>query len=106
MPLLQPHQIHEVLKATRSLESSPSGDMKEGMRELLEKNNLSPDEILDNLSGIMRSGESDSVRLQAAKLGAQLNGMLMNNEGVVVPSVTIIINNGDNMDVNPILIPR
>lgn len=102
MPLLNPSQIHAVLKETKL---SPNEEGERGLKGLLEDNNLSPAEVLDSLASIMRGGENESVRLRATESALKLNGLLNNNEGVVIPHVTIVINNGD-FELNPILIPR
>lgn len=102
MPLLSPSQIHQVLRESKV----PAPEVgNRDLKGLLEDNNLSPNEVLDSLASIMRGGENESVRLRAAETALKLNGMLNKNEGMQIPHVTIIINNGDG-DINPILIPR
>lgn len=100
MPLLSPNQIHEALKPIRKEQSE-----KQSLQDLLEKNNLSPDEVLDNLSAMLRAGDNDSTRLNAAKIALQLNGLLDKNETANIPSVTINIIDS-NFSLNPILVPR
>lgn len=106
MPLLTPNlsqsQIHQVLREVKG--SRPEGNSTD-LKQLLEGNNLSPNEVLDALASIMRGGENESVRLRAAETALKLNGMLDKNEGMQIPNVTILINNGDG-GINPILIPR
>lgn len=104
MPLLTPNQIHAVIKETRPSSSSDKNDG--GIRELLDKNNLSKDEVLETIASIMRGGDSDAIRFQAAKVGAQLNGMLTNSDIAHAPVVNIIINDSNVGLINPILIPR
>ena len=102
MPLLNPSQIHAVMREVRGPLDSEEKDLK----RLLHENNLSPSEVLDTLASVMRGGENDNTRLRAAETALKLNGMLFNNESPQIPHVTIIINNGDVGAVNPILIPR
>jgi hypothetical protein len=63
-------------------------------------------EIAENIATIMRLGDSDNVKLQAAKLGAQMQEMLDTDESTRQMSVTIVIRDNENIDINPILIPR
>jgi hypothetical protein len=100
MPLLSPSQIHQVLKKT----PREPGE-KKNISQLLEDNNLSPEEVLDNLSAMMRAGDNDSTRLNAAKIALQLNGLLNKDDLAQVPNVVINIIDS-NFSVNPILIPR
>lgn len=101
MPLLSPQQI------LRELRPEPiRKEATESLASLLEKNNLTPDEILDQLSSQMRSSDQASVRLQAAKIGLQLNGLLDSEERKQDFNVTIIINDSEFGSLNPILIPR
>ena len=101
MPLLSPSQIHSVLK-----DFEPQPTTSESLSDLLRKNNLTPDEILDQLSSQMRTAEQSSVRLGAAKLGLQLNGLLDSDNTKPDFQVTIIINDSEFGGLNPILIPR
>lgn len=112
MSILNPDQlnqskIHEVLSASGIGRRAPSDPArKEQLPQLLEDANLSPEEILENLSAIIRSGENDSVRLRGIETVAKMHGMLQDNKNVNFAPITIIINDGGVMDVNPILIPR
>ncbi len=102
MPLLSPSQIHSALR-----ELSPRRETSESLSELLRKNNLTPDEILDQISSQMRSADLASVRLGAAKIGLQLNGLLDSENTKPDFQVTIIINDSEFGSCgNPILIPR
>src|SRR5215471_11411804 len=106
MSLLNPKQIHEVLAAQMgtapaALKTNP----KARLEKLLEDSNLTPGEVLDNLSSMMRSSEADSVRLGAAKVALELNG-LINADGAK-NDFNVTINIIDNeFSVNPILVPR
>lgn len=107
MPLLDPKQIHQVLKA----EGPPAGvglspaKNSSALQNLLEKNNLTADECLDNLSSLMRSAESDTTRLAAAKVGLELNQLINSKNPDAGVSITINIVDSD-FSTNPILIPR
>src|SRR5580698_6005258 len=101
MPLISPRQLHAAL-------GSPTPQKlqnKKDLVELLENNNLTPDEILLNLSSLMRSGENDGVRLRAAEMGLKLNKLLGDDSQRPDFSVTINIVDSD-YSLNPILIPR
>jgi hypothetical protein len=102
MPLLSPNQIHQVLKN----EALDSPKTKSELESLLRNNNLSKEEVLENLALLMRSGETDGVRLRAAETALKLNGLLTGDDEKSNFSVTIIINDSQFVGVNPILIPR
>lgn len=103
MPLLSPSQIHEVLRA-----ESPQEKKTEpvGISRILNKHNLSNDEIIENLSRLARWGENENVQLSATKTAAELAGLLNKDESGKSMSVTIVINDMQYATVNPILIPR
>lgn len=104
MPLLNPTQIHKVLTDSNIL---PKRDgSKEQLPSLLADANLSAEEVLEHVSSMMRSGENDGVRLRAAEMGLKLNGLLQDNKNAGFIPITIVINDGGQLDVNPILIPR
>lgn len=84
------------------LAKQPSGNE---LDQLLESNNLGKQEVVDTIGSLMRSADTSTVRLQAAKVALQLHGMMDGNEAVNVPTVTIIIRDSQ-FNVNPILIPR
>jgi hypothetical protein len=102
MPILNPSQIHEVLRTSGIM---PEKSDKMDLKNLLEKNNLSPADLLDHLSSIARCGETEASRLKAVEMGLKLNGMLQANEAMP-PNVTIVINDPEYCLTNPILIPR
>ena len=102
MPLLQPSQIHEVLKES-GLRKEP-GD-KSDLKQLLEEANLTPEDCLDQVASLMRSGANENTRLSATKMALELNGLL--NKDTVKNAPVFIINvNGENIGLNPILVPR
>lgn len=104
MPLLTPAQIHSVLRTEKaSLRENQS------VEDLLDEASLSKEELLLNLSSIMRSGETDAVRLRALEGALRLHGLLSSTkESSTEPAVAvqIIIQDGDFSGLNPILIPR
>jgi|SRR5665213_291177 len=102
---LDPSQIHQVLKQANPLARNPDSETRSDFKNLLEKNGLSEDEVLESIGSVMRGGESDQVRLRAAELGAKLHGF-MQPEGMNIPSVTIIIKDAQVGSINSILIPR
>lgn len=107
MPLITPSQIHKVIKA----EIAPSDRAAEKqtltkLSKLLEDANLTAPEVLENLSSMMRSGESDGVRLRAAETALKLNGLLDSDTEKNQFSVQIIIKDSQFASINPILIPR
>lgn len=53
----------------------------------------------------MRTGDTSSARLSAAKIGLQLNGLL-DQDAIKPMNVTIIIQDSQFNQVNPILVPR
>lgn len=100
MPLLSPNQIHQVL---RNENLTPSNEPK-NLKKLLEDSNLTAPEVLDSLSSLLRSSESDTTRMRAAETALKLNGLL-NGDAQPDFNVTIIIQDSE-FSVNPILIPR
>ena len=100
MPLLSPSQVHGALREVRKADKNETD-----LSKLLADNNLTAGEVLDNLSSMMRSGDSDSVRLKAAETALKLNGYLGRDDERPDFNVTIIIQDGE-FSVNPILIPR
>lgn len=104
MPLLSPSQIHQVLNKDQNLKLH-STEGRSNLQKLLHDNNLTPDEVLMNLSSMMRGAESDSTRLRAAETALKLNGLLDTDVEKNNFSVTIIINDSQ-FGTNPILIPR
>ena len=105
MALLNPKQIYEVLKAEGPPPANPKS-RPDALSNLLEKNNLTADEVLSNLSSQMRSAESDAVRFQATKAALQLNGLLDQKDEKSSFNVTINIIDSEFSSCNPILIPR
>lgn len=103
MPLLSPRQIHEVLQAENPTEPKTESG---GLSRILNKHNLSNDEIIENLSRLARWGENENVQLSATKTAAELAGLLNKDETGKSMSVTIVINDMQHSVVNPILIPR
>jgi len=103
---LDPSQIHQVLKQTnlRSQKNSEEAE-KSAFKDLLERNGLSEEEVLESIGSVMRGGETDQVRLRAAELGAKLHGF-MQPDLAAVPNVTIIIKDAQEASINSILIPR
>lgn len=72
----------------------------------MEKNNLSPDDLLSALSGIVHGGQSDATKHAAIQTGLKLNRMLADENTKVTPVFNIIINDSKAVAVNPILLPR
>lgn len=114
MPLLSPSQIHQTLRAIdksapKSLKPAEENPLENKLQVLLESQSLGVEEILMNLSSLMRSAESDSVRTRAAELALRLHGFLQTTspkDQVGQQIVQIVIQDRDFTEVNPILIPR
>ena len=100
---LDPSQIHQVLKATAPKKSEETE--KSAFKDLLERNGLSEEEVLESIGSVMRGGETDQVRLRAAELGAKLHGF-MQPDLANVPNITIVIRDAEVGSINSILIPR
>jgi hypothetical protein len=80
---------------------------KRNIHKLLEDANLSPEEVLENLSSLMRSGETDGIRMRAVETAAKINGLLEKDEVKQDLTVNIIIQDSQfGGGINPILIPR
>ena len=102
MPLLSPSQIHQILqKETRR----PRNETQSDLSQLLEDANLTAPEVLDNLSSLMRTGETDQVRVRAAETALKLNGLLTPDVAGNNFSVTIVIQDSEFSEFNPILCP-
>lgn len=113
MAILDIRQVRQVLQsettpATLETQGGTGTNLKaKNLQKLLNDSNLSAPEVLENLSTLMRSGDSDSVRLRAAELGCKINGLLSADEAGKDFNVTIIIKDSVfGEGVNPILIPR
>ena len=109
--LITPSQIHQVLKEpTASLTKGPDREGRpdrSALGRLLENANLSPAEVLEHVSILMRSGENDQVKLGAAKVGLELNGLLGDEENAKRDfTVNINIVGAVPGSINQILIPR
>ena len=101
MPLLSPSQIHQVLREHEPTEKVE----KNSLERLLQKSNLTKEEVLEQVAFEMKCGDNSSSRLTAAKIGLELNG-LGKNDDIKPMNVTIIINDSQFNGYNPILIPR
>lgn len=99
MPLLNPTQIHQALNPRKTPKSGERSNS-----DLLDEAGLSKEEVLLNVASMMRSGETDGVRLKAADTALKLHGM-MSADASDVPHVTIVIHDS-TLSINPILIPR
>jgi hypothetical protein len=95
---LQPQQVKEVLRTARSETT------KQNVKEILEEK-LSIDEIVDNISEVLRDSTQGATRLRAAYLGCKLHGVLNNDDNKVIPVINVYIN-GAVDSINPILFPR
>lgn len=103
MPLLSPlspSTIHEVLQELR-----PPGASRT-LKQILDDNGASVEEIAETVGSVMRGAETAQARLAAAKMGAELHGLLETD--VVKPQPTVIINiqGSRSYDLNPIFLPR
>src|SRR6516164_4299997 len=105
MALLSPSQIHSALKEVQKTKPANPDDPV-NLKELLVKNNLTPDEVLDNLSSQMRTAETPATRLRAAEVALRLNGLLDSDTTKPDFHVTINIIDNEFSGTNPILIPR
>jgi hypothetical protein len=76
----------------------------------LKSSRLDTESLLSGVSDIVSNGDCDSVRLQAIKIGLQLNPetrMAMNDEqSKTTPSISIVIVDSQPKEMNPILFPR
>ena len=106
--LLTPSQIHQVIKRELPAESRTGAEKTTltKLSKLLEDSNLTAPEVLENLSSLLRSGETDGVRLRAAETALKLNGLLDVDTEKNQFSVQIIIKDSQFSSINPILIPR
>jgi len=105
MALLSPSQIHSALREVQKTKPANPDDPV-NLKELLVKNNLTPDEVLDNLSSQMRTAETPATRLRAAEVALRLNGLLDSDTTKPDFHVTINIIDNEFSGTNPILIPR
>ncbi len=106
MPLLNPTQIHSVLKESGVVHSRNEDGPKGQLPSLLANASLSAEEVLEHVSSMMRSGENDGVRLRAAEMGLKLNKLLGDDSQRPDFQVTINIIDSEFASLNPILIPR
>ncbi len=105
MSLLNPKQIYEVLQAEKPQRPATAVD-PESLSALLAQNGLTPNEILEQISHEMKTAETATSRLTAAKVGLQLNGLLDSDNTKPDFHVTINILDSEFSGMNPILLPR
>jgi hypothetical protein len=103
MPLLNPLAINSILNEA-GITRRPKTEKQE-LTELLENNNLSADDVLQTMSELMRAADTSSTRLAAAKIAAEMNGMLVTDGVKQIPVVNIVIHDSE-FSLNPIIIPR
>jgi hypothetical protein len=99
MPLLQVQQVK------RALRESGISDKNE-IQKLLELEGLGPGEVISELASVMRGADNSATKMRALDTALKLNGLLKNDEGVLAPTVNIIIHDSEFSGANPILIPR
>lgn len=99
MPLLNPNQIKNVLK------ESGIKDPKD-IKNILDVEGLDVDSLVSELGSVVRSADSSAIKLRGIEAGLRLHGLMRNDEVAAVPNVTIIINDSEFRETNPILIPR
>lgn len=108
MAILNPSQIHAVLKEEKAAAAASAGAKVDpaSLAALLEKHSLTPDDVLENLRSNMIAGDTGAIRQKAVDTALKLNGLL-NSEGTQ-PDFRVIINIIDPQfaELNPILIPR
>lgn len=80
------------------------------LMEKLKASRLGTKELLEDLSNIISTGDTDGVRLKAIETGLKLNPetrqALNDDAGKPVPIVNIIIRDRQSVEVNPILLTR
>jgi hypothetical protein len=103
MAILSPSQIHAVLKEEAAARSPKDVG---SLTALLEKHNLTPDDVLMELRNTMVSGQSDSTRQRAIETSLRLNGLLDTDQNRPDFHVTINILDSEFSGMNPILLPR
>ena len=105
MPLIDTlSPIDKILEKAGVTQKSATLDKK------LTKSRLDSETLLDQVSDIISNGDSDAVRLQAIKVGLQLNPetrQAMNDEKAQqVPVFNIFIKDPQSLAINQILVPR
>lgn len=103
---LNPNGIREVLREADLVPKERDLSSKDDLQRLLKDSNLSKEEVLSEVGLLMRTGETGSVRISAAKIGLQLNGLGSDEEIKVPFMVNIIIKDSQFTEINPILVPR
>ncbi len=88
----------------------PEEDEKESLESKLKASRLDTKSLLQGVSEIASNGDTDNARLQALKMGLQLNPetrQAMKEEAHVhVPVFNIVIKDGGQAQINGILMPR
>ena len=83
-------------------------DLQSDLQIKLVKNKMSTDSCLEVVSDIMHTSRKEVMRLQAAKLGLELNGVLTKEEKVEekkLPSINFIFQDS-NVQLNGIFCPK
>ena len=105
MPILSPKTLHAVLREETPRTAAKQTDQSE-LTALLEKHNLTPDDVLENLRSNMVTGDTAAIRQRAVETALKLNNLLDADERKADFIVNINIIDPQYSDVNPILIPR
>jgi len=100
MALLNPNQIKSVLR------ESGLSTKQEDVKKLLDVEGLGVSELITELGSVVRGADSSAMKLKGIETGLKLHGVLQRDDVVQVPQVTIIINDSEHSEINPILIPR
>jgi hypothetical protein len=100
VPILKP-DIQKALQAAGIAKND-----EENLNNLLRSSNLDKEQLLDGLSEIVQSAESEAIKLRAIELSFKLHGVLR-EQAPTPANITIVINDPDNKStVNPVVLPR
>jgi hypothetical protein len=99
MPILRP-EVSRLMESA-GLNSRKNKDIKES----LEDAGLGITETLEKMKDLRDYSDSESTKLRVNEAILKMHGV-MKDEGSSIPNITIVINDKDNLGINPILLPR
>lgn len=111
MPVINPvpTELVDKKQVQDALQLVKKDQPKRNLTEILDTNGMSIEDIIRSVADVMIDGETSSVKMRAAEIGAKLHGLMDVENVKQQPIVNIIIKDTRLSDVNglnPILVPR
>lgn len=101
MPLIKP-DVTSMLRAAGIERPAPNTNIT--IKEALNGNGLSIEDLTRTMSDILRDDETSSMmKHKIVETALKAHGAITGND---MPTINIVINDTEKVDINPILIPR